>query len=187
MTKDDEKLFALLANDGEERVRLLRKYAEAAPDHPAVREQRILDQQTAPLLERINKLQEQVDQVAHTDRYAAERQRMRSHPYNFSDKKIAELEERMTRAAKEEGVVFSSYAHAADYIRRQDMPLGPSTAALGFNLGVQPTGGQEKWRQTLESSDPKVNLAMMSRRDRKREVRKLAKEAADEYKANLGG
>jgi hypothetical protein len=188
MSPDDEKLFSKIANDPKLRQQWLRDAKELMPDHPAVREQKILDDTTAPLFERINKLEEQLSSAAQGNRYESERSKMRTAPYNFNEKKIAELEERMARAAKEEGVVFDSYPHAAEYIRRMDMPLGPSTAAIGFDLGVQATGsaaGAEKWREDMQSTDPKTNPAMMSRRERKRYVRALAREASDDFKANL--
>ena len=188
MTQDDIKLFECIANNPAKREKWLRDGKELMPEHPAVKEQMILDQATSPLLERISALEEKLEKATQSDRYETERNRMKQAPYNFNDRKIAELEDRMTRAAKEEGVVFDSYAHAAEYIRRMDMPLGSSTAGFAFDLGVRATGeqaGSEKWREDLQSSDPKQNPAMMKRRDRKRYVRALAREASEDFKANL--
>ena len=187
MTQDDIKLFELAANDPAFRTEWLRRFKDKMPEHPAIKEQRILDEATAPLLERINKLEENLEKATQSDRYETERSKMRQAPYHFNESKITELEERMTKAAKEEGVVFDSYAHAAEYIRRMDMPLGSSSAPIGFDLGVRATGaeaGAEKWREDLLSSDPKTNPAMMKRRDRKRYIRTLAREASDDFKAN---
>lgn len=187
MTEDDIKLFGKIANNPELRQKWLRDAKDLMPDHPAVKEQKVLDDATNPLLERIKKLEEDLSKRTETDRYDSERSRMRE--MGFSVKRIKELEDRMEKAAKEDGVVFDSYPHAAEYLRKMDNALTQSTAALGFDLGVQPTGngaGQEKWREDMSSSDSKTNPALMSRRDRKRYVRKLAQEASDEFKANLG-
>jgi hypothetical protein len=185
MTEDDVKLFSKIANDAQLRQKWLRDASALMPDHPAVKEQKVLDDAVSPLLERINKLEEDLSKRKADDRYELERAKMRAAPYHFNDKKIAELEERMSRAAKEEGVVFDSYSHAADYVRRMDMPMGPSSVAVGF--GISPTNslGAEKWREDLASRDPKVNPAMMSRRERKAYTRRLAAEASEEFKASL--
>jgi hypothetical protein len=187
MTQDDVKLFGLVANDPERRTKWLREAKDLMPDHPAVREQKILDDATAPLFERINKLEETIAAKKESERYEAERAHMRA--MGFTGKRIQELEERMTKAAKEDGVVFDSYAHAAEYLRKQDNALTQSTAVFGFDMGIQATGnqvGKEQWRIDMDSSDPKTNPAMMSRKERKRYTRKLAQEASDEFKANLG-
>jgi hypothetical protein len=183
MTDDDVKLFSKIANDAQLRQKWLRDAKELMPDHPAVKEQKVLDDAVSPLLDRINKLEEDLSKRRADDRYEVERAKMRGAPYHFNDKKISELEERMSRAAKEEGVVFDSYAHAADYVRRMDMPMGPSSVAVGFGISPTSSVGTEKWREDLNSRDPKTNPAMMSRRDRRAYVRKLAAEASDEFKA----
>ena len=189
MTQDDVKLFEKIANDPAKRQKWLRDAMEVMPEHPAVKEQRVLDEATSPLLERIGKLEEALAASQAGDRYEKERATMRE--MGFSGRGIKDLEERMEKAAKEEGIVFDSYAHAAEHLRKMDNALTQSTAAFGFDMGIQPTGGsrgagQEKWREDMNSSDAKTNPAMMSRRERKRYVRKLAAEASEEYKSNLG-
>lgn len=187
MTNDDIKLFERIANNAELRQKWLRDAKELMPEHPAVKEQKILDDATSPLLERINKLEESLVSKRETERYEAERAAMRD--MGFSGKAIKELEERMGKAAKEEGIVFDSYAHAAEHLRKLDNALTQSTATFGFDMGIQPTGnqvGKEKWREDMVSTDPKQNPALMNRRERKRYVRKLAQEASDEFKSNLG-
>lgn len=187
MSPEDQKLFGLIANNPDLRQKWLRDAKALMPEHPAVKEQNILDQATAPLLDRIGKLEEALEANKEQSRYELERAKMRD--MGFSSKRIAELEERMTQAAKEEGIVFNSYVSAAEHLRKMDNALTQSTAAIGFDLGVQATGnkaGQEKWREDMTSDDRKVNPALMNRRDRKRYVRKLATEASDEFKASLG-
>lgn len=187
MTPEDQQLFAKIANDPNLRQKWLRDAKELMPEHPAVKEQRVLDEATSPLLERLSKLEEALVQKEASARYEKERSSMRE--MGFSTKRIQELEERMEKAAKEEGIVFDSYMHAAEHLRKMDNALTQSTAAFGFDMGIQPTGrgiGQEKWREDMTSSDAKTNPAMMNRRERKRYVRRLAQEASDEYKANLG-
>lgn len=188
MTKDDEILFGKIANNAELRQKWLRDAKELMPDHPAVKEQRVLDEATSPLLERIKKLEEDLESKKASDRYEQERAKMRD--MGFSARRIAELEERMEKAAKEDGLVFDSYVHAAEHLRKMDNALTQSTASIGFDLGVQATGGpaagQEKWREDMMSTDAKVNPSMMNRRDRKRYVRRLAQEASTEFKQNLG-
>lgn len=187
MTEDDVKLFGKIANNPELRAKWLRDAKTLMPEHPAVKEQRILDDATTPLLERIGKLEEALEAKASNDRYEKERASMRD--MGFTTRRIQELEERMAKAAKEDGIVFDSYAHAAEHLRKLDNALTQSTATFGLDMGIQPTGrgvGQEKWREDMNSNDAKTNPAMMNRRDRKRYVRGLAKEASDEFKSNLG-
>jgi hypothetical protein len=187
MSPDDVRLFDKIANNPELRQKWLRDAKELMPEHPAVKEQKILDDATGPLLERINKLEESLASKKDAERYEAERAQLRD--MGFSGKRIKELEERMAKVAKEEGIVFDSYAHAAEHLRKLDNALTQSTATFGFDMGIQPTGdqpGQEKWREDMMSTDPKQNPALMSRRERKRYVRKLAQEASEEFKANLG-
>lgn len=188
MSPEDQALFAKIANDPALRQKWLRDASSLMPDHPAVKEQKILDEATSPLLERIGKLEEALSEKSANDRYEKERASMRD--MGFTTKRIMELEARMEKAAKEEGIVFDSYAHAAEHLRKMDNALTQSTAAFGLDMGIQPTGGpsvgQEKWREDMNSTDAKINPAMMDRRTRKRYVRRLAQEASDEFKANLG-
>jgi len=184
MTQDDVKLFDLMANDAEYRTETLRRYKDKMPDHPAIKEQKILDGATAPLQERISKLEQQLAERSSADRYEQERATMRAR--GFSDKRIKELEDRMEKAAKEEGMLFSSYVAAADTLRRLDMPIGPSTVGVGNPFGMPSDGGREQWREDLASRDPKVNPALMPRRERKVYIRKLATQASNDFKESLG-
>jgi hypothetical protein len=186
MTQDDVKLFEKIANSEELRTKWLRDAATVMPEHPAVREQKILDNAAAPLLKRLEEMEARVAAREKIDRYETERASMRARGLN--ERRIAELETRMEKAAKEEGMVFDSYAHAADILRKVDMPLGPSTVGIGADFGIRATGvsGAEKWREDMASRDPTKNPALMSRRDRKAYVRALAKEASTEFKQDLG-
>lgn len=190
MTNDDTKLFTLIANNPSLRQKWLRDAKELMPEHPAVREQVVLDEATAPLEQRLHKLEQELEKRDKNDVYESERAKMRQAPYNFNEKKIKELEDLMGKAADEDGVVFKSYSNAAEYIRRREMPLGPSTASFGMNFGISSTAGAaagaEKWREQMKSRDPKINPALMNRRDRKEHIRKLAQEAGQEFKESLG-
>jgi len=184
----DEKLFNVLANDPEDRDFLLeraRKHKEVE-DHPAIKAKLDTERQQKPLLEEINNLKKEIETFKKTDFYERERSSLRAGPYRFDDEKIARLEERMTN--DKDGPAFKSYRQAAEYYRKMDSPTGPSTASLmpfGAIQSTAETPGQ-KWRDDMNESDPHKNPLKMSPRERKLYVRKLAKEASDEFKQNIG-
>jgi hypothetical protein len=194
LTKNDEEAFSFIANNPKLRATMLEGLEkEGFKNHPAVKEnidfKERLEHHLKPIRDENEELKKEVKQIKNSEIYGRQRDSVRKAPFNFSDAKIAKLEERMGGKYAPQFVDFdderklTAYQAAALHFQREDSPVSASTFPVMDFAG--PSQKAESWRESLTESDKSKNPLHMSRRERRRLGDKLWEEAKNDYMANL--